>query len=330
MVNKDNLDLPKVSVIIVNFNGLNYLRQTIPSVINLEYKNFEIIVVDNGSTDGSLEFLMTEGRVKVIRSPRYREKNFACNYAVKEASGEFLLMMDNDLVLQDKQILTKLIKRYKLNPLSGAIGFALVNIGESTLNVYGMYLGLFFDKRLKRVDSHAVKSFDGCEISYPPGPLIFIEKSKWDLVGGYDENLTFGGDDNDLGIKMWLSGYKNYLYSETIQLHIGMFERTNLKKWSFKFRNMVCAHFYTISKNYKSINVFIYLPAYFFFSFLKSIKQSLVRFSLIPLISWFLGVLDFIKLLNLLFVERKKVQKQRRIKKDNFLKIQVPKYKYVK
>ncbi len=98
----------KISVIMVNFNGLEYLKRTVPAVLNLDYSDFEFIVVDNGSEDGSIEFLKGFKDVILLQSSVKGSKNHACNYAVKMAKGEYVLLIDNDILLKDSNLLLEL------------------------------------------------------------------------------------------------------------------------------------------------------------------------------------------------------------------------------
>ncbi len=108
MKKKKDRKLPLISVIILNFNGKSYLERTIPPILELRYPRYEIVVVDNGSEDGSLEYIQALERIRLLRSPRYREKNYACNYAIRESRGDYILLLDCDIILVDMELLSKL------------------------------------------------------------------------------------------------------------------------------------------------------------------------------------------------------------------------------
>ena len=79
----DSSCFPCVSIIIPNLNGLQLLRKSIPSILETDYPNFEIIVVDNGSDDGSVEFLSREfNTVEVIKLESNMGVAFAYNVGV--------------------------------------------------------------------------------------------------------------------------------------------------------------------------------------------------------------------------------------------------------
>src|SRR3989344_6226166 len=94
----------KVSIIILNHNGLKFLKKCLASVKNQSHKNIEIIVSDNASIEGSQSYVSSLQQVKLIS----HQKNYgfckANNIAATKASGEFLLFINNDVELFDKTV----------------------------------------------------------------------------------------------------------------------------------------------------------------------------------------------------------------------------------
>ena len=89
-------NLPLVSVIVPSYNYLRYIDKCLESVINQDYPNIEIIVVDDGSTDGSLEYLMgLSGPVKVLQQ-KNQGVSIARNHGLLESEGEFIAFLDAD------------------------------------------------------------------------------------------------------------------------------------------------------------------------------------------------------------------------------------------
>ncbi len=311
----------------LNYNGLKYLKRTIPQILKLNYPNYEFIIVDNGSIDGSIEFIKNFKKINLIKSPELRKKNFACNYAIKRAMGEYILLLDNDALIVDKNLIKNLIKQHNSLHNMGAISLAFyMDEFSKKTDQYGGFLGYNFMKYKKSLTGNLIKTFHNYDIAFPTGFGLFIKKERWELVGGYDEYLNFGGDDSDLGIKLILWGYKNRLYSKTLQIHIGMPERQDNKKYTLKWKEVFYSSLYTITKNYSFLNMSITLILYSLYAFPKSIKQSIFRFHLGPFFAFFRGYYLFLKNLSHALKERKKIQSKRKIKKDIFLKIKPPKF----
>ena len=92
---------PRVSVIILTYNGIKLLRQCLPSVLASTYSNLEIIVADNASNDGSADWIAsTHPSVEVVRHP---ENILFCagnNRAVDHANGEYIVLLNNDVEVE--------------------------------------------------------------------------------------------------------------------------------------------------------------------------------------------------------------------------------------
>jgi GT2 family glycosyltransferase len=98
-------DLPLISVVVLNWNGINVLEQCLGSLRTQTYTPLEIIVADNGSTDGSVEFVRTKfPNVKLI----VNEKNFGFgggnNVGIRASNGKYIMMLNNDTCLDPKCI----------------------------------------------------------------------------------------------------------------------------------------------------------------------------------------------------------------------------------
>jgi len=87
--------MPLTSIIIPNFNGLGLLRDCVASIRRHTSLPYEIIVVDNGSKDGSVEYCARE-RLKLISLPGNRGFPAACNFGLQAASGDDLMLLNND------------------------------------------------------------------------------------------------------------------------------------------------------------------------------------------------------------------------------------------
>jgi hypothetical protein len=88
----------KVSVIIVNYNGKKWLKKCFDSLIHQTYKEFEIIFVDNNSSDDSIEFLeknYQDSRIRVIESGANLGFSGGNNLGIKESRGEYILLLNN-------------------------------------------------------------------------------------------------------------------------------------------------------------------------------------------------------------------------------------------
>ncbi|HEX7468213.1 MAG TPA: glycosyltransferase family 2 protein, partial [Methanobacterium sp.] len=105
---------PLISVIITNYNGKIHLKECLDSLERIDYDNYEIILVDNASVDGSVEFAKTIlPTIKVI--PLDKNYGFAegCNIGALEAKGEFIVFLNNDTRV-DAEWLSELVNATKI------------------------------------------------------------------------------------------------------------------------------------------------------------------------------------------------------------------------
>lgn len=123
-------NLPSVYVVIVNWNGEKVLKPCLESIINTNYPNFKIIVVDNGSVDGSVGMVRKNfERVTLIENEKNlgvaKARNMGIKYAIEEGAS-YIFMLDNDTKVMDENWLTKLVKVAEENFGVGIVGCRLV------------------------------------------------------------------------------------------------------------------------------------------------------------------------------------------------------------
>src|SRR3989344_3280799 len=164
-----NKKYPLISIVMLNYNGLKYLKRTIPPILKLDYPSYEFIIVDNGSSDGSIEFIKKFKKIKLIESPKKREKNFACNYAINKAKGNYILLLDNDAEINTSNLLMELYDRYSKSEVTGIIGLSFIDYGSPKSKSYGGYFSYYFIMEKKAISKKFLKHYDCCKISYPEG-----------------------------------------------------------------------------------------------------------------------------------------------------------------
>ncbi len=314
------MEKTKISIIMVNFNGLKYLKRTIPPVLELDYPNFEFLVVDNGSTDGSIEFIKKFKDIKLLKSPVKASKNHACNYAVKEAKGEYVLLIDNDILLHEKNILKEF---EKLKNPKKIIQPIIVNEGEKDTYFYGLFFTFYgpsIKKRKLKVQDILQSKNEEVDIGAPQAAINFFNRDTWLKIGGYDEIQKFGLDDYDIGPRAWVMGLECKLYTKAYVLHLGIKNREErdvlVSRTKLSFSGLSISMF----KNYSFFSLIKIFPFFCIIQFIQSLRHSFLKKNIKIFFSFLYSVFFFLRNLPYIFKKRREIQSKRVVKKDVFLK----------
>lgn len=204
-----------VSVILPNYNGAKYLKQSIESVLKQTYSNLELILIDDASTDDSSSIIsgFSDERIRVIKMPENGQICKALNKGLEQAQGEYIGRIDSDDVWKQN----KLEKQIEFMDKHKDIGacFSYVNLIDEKGNcANGRYEELYklFQPQFKtQKEWIQFFVFSGNCLSHPSA---LIRKSVIDEVGNY--NLAFvQGQDYELWMRIVLK-YNLYVYPETL------------------------------------------------------------------------------------------------------------------
>lgn len=122
---------PRVSVIMPAFNREKYIAESIESVLEQTFKDFELIVIDDGSTDTTLtvaETFASDPRVQIVRNEKHLGIAGTRNRALELARGEYIAPLDSDDVWLDREKLAKQIAYLDSHPECGLVGGAIRHI----------------------------------------------------------------------------------------------------------------------------------------------------------------------------------------------------------
>lgn len=191
---------PKVSVIIPVFNRENLIRRSIQSVLNQTYKNLELLIIDDASTDNTSEKIaqIKDDRLKYFRNERNCGPSKSRNRGIQLSSGELIAFQDSD----DEWYTDKLEKQV------GALK-------ECTEDFAAVYCGMeFFDLNSGKKIGDDIREFDftqnfltGQHLLTPANVTVLIKKSVLDEVGAFDERL-YAAEDTELAMRV----SKNHKY----------------------------------------------------------------------------------------------------------------------
>lgn len=209
-----------ISIIIPNYNGENLLKKNLPYVFKAcdFYKKksndtYEIIVVDDGSKDSSVEFLKKEA-VKLIINRRNLGFSSTVNLGVKEAQGEIVVLLNTD-VRPNLEFLIPLIESLN-SQMVGAVGCMDKSIENGKTVLRGRGVGKWDRGFLY----HRRGEVDSSKTLWVSGGSSAFNKKIWDKVGGLNEVYNpFYWEDIDLSYRIQKSGYKVLFNNESIVVH---------------------------------------------------------------------------------------------------------------
>ena len=212
-----------VSVIITNYNGKKFLPDCINSVLSQTYEPAEIFVVDNDSTDGSIELIREEfPGVKLIEMGENTGFARATNRGIRESSGVYVALLNND-AMAEPQWLENLVRA---SGEGEAIGFCaskmLFSWNRNLINNAGIELtdyGLPYDRGFYVSDSSAFAEnrivFGAC------GGAVLFKREMLDRIGLFEEDFFLCYDDADLSFRAQLAGYKCMYVADAVVYHAG-------------------------------------------------------------------------------------------------------------
>lgn len=207
-----------ISVIIVSYNDRKHLKLALNSVINSDFSNYEIIVIDDASTDGTFQLAKKFEIKKNIRFIINRKNEGASksrNIGVKNSHSPFLLFIDADTTLE-KNSLTEIINKFKKDHRIGVILLQLINPVTKLLDSAGTFLTFIgFPYELGAGENPKMYQKE-LNIFAAKTAGLALRKKAYENVGGFDEDYLIYGEDTDLCWRLQLAGYK-IIYSPEIQ-----------------------------------------------------------------------------------------------------------------
>ena len=217
--------MPSVSVIIPVYNAEVYLRQCLASLSASDEPAFECIVVDDGSTDGSLEVAREFG-VQVLSTGSRKGPAFARNLGAKAARGEILFFVDSDVCVQP-DTLARILAEFTMNPEVDAV-MGSYDRWPSAINFMSQYRNLMHHYVHQRSRREAVTFWAGCGAMRRE---VFLE------FGGFDEAYRNPAiEDIELGYRLTAANRKLVLCSDIEVKHMKRWEFGSVMKTDFFYR----------------------------------------------------------------------------------------------
>lgn len=251
----------KTTVIIPNYNGKEYLRQCLLSLAECRPSDFHTIVVDNGSTDGSVELLKEEfPQIEAVLLSENTGFAPAVNRGLEQTKTPFALLLNNDTTVEPdfvKQMENALEQKKNAFSVSAKMLMmsepALLDGAGDLYCALGWAFALGKGKKASENYTKSAKIFSGC------GGAVIYRIDILNEIGLFDESHFAYLEDVDIGYRAKIYGYRNYYEPSAVCYHAGSGfsgSRYNEFKVNLSSRNSI----YLILKNMPLLQILLNLP----------------------------------------------------------------------
>ncbi len=254
-----------VSVVIPNWNGRELLTQCLPTVLGQTYAPVEVIVVDNGSRDGSAEWVLQNfAGVKLVRSPSNLGFAAGTNLGLRQSAGTFVATLNNDAHVAPDW-LAALVRTMEQDPQIGMCASKMLFADRpEMINAAGICLdraGLAWERRGGEPNNDGEPG--PVEVFGPCAGAALYRRAMLDDVGFFDEDFFLYLEDVDLAWRARLRGWRCLYVPDAVVYHVH--SASSREGSPFKRQLLGRNKVWTIVKNYPSPALWAYLPAILFY-----------------------------------------------------------------
>ncbi len=235
---------PLVSIVVLNQDGAEHLRRLLPGLKDTTvYRSFEALFIDNGSTDESLAILGQDwgSPIRIISNDGNVSFSHGCNQGINEAEGEYVLLLNNDVVPINPGWLGALVNSLEQDPQAGGAGALLVYPERPGYAAKGagtdltvQHRGIGFTWRTNAApeatipwaynmgvgeDPTAASLAETVEVPGATAACLLVRTSLLRELGGLDEGFIYGMEDVDLALRIREAGYRVVLVGEAALFH---------------------------------------------------------------------------------------------------------------
>ncbi|MBK0378878.1 glycosyltransferase family 2 protein [Mucilaginibacter segetis] len=242
------MQAPKAAVVILNWNGLKYLRDFLPSVLTSVWPNLEIVVGDNGSTDGSVAFLQKNyPTIRVIENGDNYGFTGGYNRVLKQVQADYYILLNSDVEVFPGWI-APVIEMMEADTGIAAAAPKIKWYNKKEYFEHAGAAGGFIDKFgypfcrgriFYEIEEDKGQYNESDEILWASGAAMFIKKKCWDEAGGFDDSFFAHMEEIDLCWRLKNLGYKIMYCPQSEVYHVGggTLNAENPFKTYLNFRN---------------------------------------------------------------------------------------------
>lgn len=252
--------MEKVTVVIPNYNGAKFLPDCLRSLKKQTYKDFCVIIVDNGSTDSGISFVREKyPDVKLMELGENTGFANAVNVGIRAAGSEYVFLLNNDTVCDEKAIeaLVRVMDKKKdlFSVQARMLQLHKPDLVDDAGDYYCALGWAFAPSKDKNADSYSKRLY----ITSSCAGAAIYRKTMLEEVGLFDEAHFCYLEDVDIGYRARLYGYRNLMEPEAVVYHAGS-GSSGSRHNAFKVELTAANNLYLIYKNMPFLQVLINLP----------------------------------------------------------------------
>lgn len=225
---------PLVSVVTLCWNRKKDILESLHGIFNIDYENLEVIVVDNGSTDGTCEAVSEQfPEVKLLKM--YKNIGIeAYNIGFKNAGGEYIVILDDDS-FPHPQAVKRMVKQFEADEKLGIVAFDVRNYYQ-----YDEVVNSEVEEEPKKAEAEEYyMAFNGAGAG--------VRKALLEQIGFYPEEFFLYWNEQDTAFRVWDAGYQVVFFADIVSYH--KYSPKNRVSWRAPYYYTRNA-FFLIWKNY--------------------------------------------------------------------------------
>jgi GT2 family glycosyltransferase len=309
-----------VTAVVLNRNGEKIIGKCLTSIMNQTIKNLEVIVIDNGSTDKSIEIINSYPSIKVLINDRNLGFTGGCWLGIKKANSEYVAFINNDAILSEDWM-ERMLLLIKEDSKIGAVGGKVLK-PDGKIDSIGACI-MYPSGRSGFSRDH--ESGDIEDIASLPGSAFMIKKSIALKIGFLDPDYFVLYEETDFFWRLRLAGYRCVYDPKAISWHFHAYSFARDPYWTyfrrvyFYLRNMMWSNLKNLDKRH--------LVPYVIFEICFGIKQALKLLLLKRnktvkeyIKAYYIAMITTLLSIRKLILKRKFVQSIRKLPDDYILK----------
>ncbi len=282
-------DWPLVSILIVNYNGAAVLGDCLASLRNVTYPAFEVVVVDNASTDNSKEVIAQYSSVRVLNCDHNRGFAGGNNFGLPACNGQFVLLLNSDTIVTP-DFLQPLVEYLCKHPQVGIVqGKMILSRQGNALDVCGSFLTRFgFLYHYGYYKQDAPKYDRSYPVFSVKGACLMFRRELVAVAGGYlfNEDFFCYYEETDFCHRAWLAGHEAHFVHASIIRHLQGATSERTQASGFVLRQFLANQTFGLLANLSAGSLWRIMPLYFLIFFASMAMAALTGKKIIFAAHW--------------------------------------------